>query len=103
MPPGNIPREQLIEKIIKITCEFYGVSAEDVRSKKRNEDIVNARQACIFIIRKLTDMPYKAIGEIFNMTNHTSVGHALHKMEISIKTKKSVGAEINKIIAEVKS
>ena len=40
-----------IEKIFAIVSRRYGVSEEDIRSKKRNDNIAKARHVCMYMIR----------------------------------------------------
>lgn len=101
--PGNIPTDALVEKILSVTANYYGVKVEDIKSKKRNESVADARHIAVYIIRKLTELPFKKIGEIVGGRDHSTIMSSIDKVEINIKTKKNTDAEINKIIREVKS
>lgn len=100
--PGNIPTSALIEKIISTVSKNYGISADDIKSKKKSENIVNARHICIYIIRKLTDLSLQSIGEIFSR-DHSTIISSLNKVDINIKTKKNYEEEINSLIKKIKS
>lgn len=99
--PGNIPTDVMTEKIIIATSKYFGVSVEDMKSSKREEGIVYARQISIYIIKQMTELSYKAIGEIFGL-NHSTVIHSFNKIKNNIKTKINTSSDINKIIKEVK-
>ncbi len=99
--PGNIPTSALIEKIISTVSKNYGISADDIKSKKKSENIVNARHICIYIIRKLTDLSLQSIGEIFSR-DHSTIISSLNKVDINIKTKKNYEEEINSLIKKIK-
>ena len=100
--PGNIPTDTLVERILASTAKYYGVTVEDIKSKKKNDKVTNARQVAIYIIRKLTELPFQKIGEFIGR-DHSTVMYSIGKVEINIKTVKNTDADINKIIREVKS
>ena len=100
--PGNIPTDALVEKILSVTANYYGVKVEDIKSKKRNDSVADARHIAVYVIRKLTELPFKKIGEIVGR-DHSTIMSSINKVEINIKTKKNTDADINKIIREVKS
>ncbi len=99
--PGNIPTDVMTEKIISATSKYFGVSVENMKSPKRDEEIVYARQIAIYIIKQMTDVSYKSIGLIFGLT-HSTVMHAYNKIKSNIHTKINTSSDINKIIKEVK-
>ena len=100
--PGNIPTDALVEKILLITSKYYGVSVEDIKSKKKNDTVANARHVAVYIIRQLTDLPFKKIGEIVGR-DHSTVMSSINKVEINIKTKQNTDAEIKRIIKDIKN
>ena len=100
--PGNIPTDTLVERILAVTASHYGVTVEDIKSKKKNDQVANARHVALYIIRKLTELPFKKIGE-FVGRDHSTVMASIGKVEINIKTVKNTDADINKIIREIKS
>ena len=100
--PGNIPMDALVEKILSVTAKYYGVTVEDIKSKKKNDTVANARHIAVYIIRKITELPYTKIGEIIGR-DHSTVMSSISKVEINIKTKKNTDSDIKKIIKDVKS
>ena len=99
--PGNIPVDILIDKIISTVAKYYGVSVDDIKSKKKTEDIANARHIAIYIIRKLTDKSFKEIGNIFSR-DHSTVMASCERVNTNIKTIIKTDSDIKKIIKEVK-
>ncbi len=100
--PGNIPTDALVEKILTTVSNYYSISVDNLKSKKRNETIANARHIAIYLIRKLTELPLKSIGEIFNRDYSTAIS-SISKVELNIKTKNNTSMEIKKLIKEIKS
>ncbi len=100
--PGNIPTDVLVEKIITVTAKYYGVRVDDIKSKSRTDNISYARHICVYIIKKLTDLSYKAIGSFLGGRDHATLISSFNKVEEYIKTKKNTESDIKKIIKEVK-
>ena len=99
--PDNIPTDALVNRIIDEVSSYYGISPEDIKSKKRNENIAGARHAAIYLVRKMTELSLKDIGNIFGR-NHATVLSSIDKVDINIKTKKGYEDEINNISKRVK-
>ena len=99
--PGNIPTDALVEKILTTVCKNYGIGVDQIKSKKKTDNIANARHTAIYIIRNLTDLSLKEIGEIFGR-DHTTVMASINKIEINIKTVNNVSSQIKKLIKEIK-
>ena len=99
--PGNIPNDAMVEKILLHTSKKYGVSIEDIKSKKKTDSIANARHVAVYIIRKLTDLSLKEIGKIFGR-DHSTIISSINKIDINIKTVKNYESDINLLIKDIK-
>ena len=99
--PGNIPTDAMIERVISAVTKKYGVTPEDVKSKKRTDNIANARHVCIYIIRQLTELSLREIGDIFSRDYSTAIS-SIEKVNIKIKTVKNYESDINRLIKEIK-
>ena len=99
--PGNIPTDALVEKILTAVCKNYGISIDQIKSRKKTDNIANARHTATYIIRKMTDLSLKEIGAIFGR-DHATVMASINKVEINIKTVNNVNSQIKKLIKEIK-
>jgi len=99
--PGNIPTDALVEKIIFSVSKAYGVDVESMKSKKKTNNIANARHIAIYIIKKMTELTLKEIGAIFNR-DHATVISSIDKVERNMSTVNNYEKEINRIIKEIK-
>ena len=99
--PGNIPTGIMVEKILSVVSNHFGVTIEDIKSKKKTQNVSSARQTAIYIMRNLTSLSQEEIGKIVGR-DHATVIYALSKIETGIKTKNKTGAEIKKLIKEIK-
>lgn len=68
------------EAIIKRVCQDFGISAVDIRSPRRTQELAFARQVAMFMLRSLLDLSLKEIGECFGGKDHTTVIHACEKI-----------------------
>ena len=72
-----------------------------MKSKKRTDNVTNARHVAIYLIKQLTELTLKEIGAIFGRDHSTGV-FSIDKGEKSIKTVNNYEAEINRLIKEIK-
>ncbi len=99
--PGNIPTDAMIERILSAVSKAYSVPIDQMKSKKKTDNIANARHVAIYLIKQLTELKLKEIGAIFGR-DHSTVISSVDKVEKSIKTINNYEAEINRLIKEIK-
>ena len=68
-------------------AQFFNVSPEDLKSKSRKQSIVLPRQMAIYFARKHTDFSLNDIGDAFGGKDHTTVIHAVQKIDREKETK----------------
>lgn len=71
----------LLENILKAVAKRYSVSVHDLRSKKRQKDISCARQTAFYLMKKHTISSLQAIGNYVGGRDHSTVIHAITKVE----------------------
>ncbi|MFO7952879.1 MAG: chromosomal replication initiator protein DnaA [Bacillota bacterium] len=69
-----------ITNVIDATADGFNLTPEELRSKKRTQNIALARQVAMYLCRMLTDYSLPKIGEEFGR-DHTTVLHAFKKIE----------------------
>ena len=87
-----------IQKIQRVVAEYYNVSVDDLKSKKRVATIAFPRQIAIYLSRQLTDESFPRIGMEFGGRDHSTVIHSCDKIADEIKSNK----QLEKIINEIK-
>ena len=68
------------ETIMDVVCEYFNVSKADLIGKKKNKEIVEPRQICMYLITEFMTTPLKEIGNIFGGRDHTTVIFARDKI-----------------------
>lgn len=83
---GETKREGvLLHDVLKVVGKYYNMSVVDIKSKKRSKDIATVRQIAFYLMKKLTYSPLQVIGEYVGSRNHSTVIHALAKIENMMK------------------
>ena len=75
------PTSITVEEIIEAVCQYYAVTAEDLRGKRRNQTFALPRQVVMYLSRKLTTTSLPKIGESLGGRDHTTVLHGCAKIE----------------------
>ena len=79
------PTPVTVENIIQEVSNLYGVTADDIRSKKRSQQISNARKVAIYLVHDITQMTLAAIGEEFGNRDHSTIVYAVKYVEKNMK------------------
>jgi len=85
------------DKIINTVCDFFKVSREDLVGKKKNKEIVEPRQMCVYLINEMLNIPLTAIGALFGGRDHTTIMHARDKIGNQVKINPHVRTLVNDI------
>lgn len=64
-------------EIIAVVARFYGHAPEDILSKSRKRDVVQARHVAMWLSRALTTFSLQAIGNAFGGLDHGTVMWAI--------------------------
>jgi chromosomal replication initiator protein len=59
----------------------WGASVEGLTSKRRTKDLTVPRQVAMYLIREMLDLSLVEIGNLFGGRDHSTVIHAVHKVE----------------------
>lgn len=89
------------EKIIDTVCSFFKISKEELIGKKKNKEIVEPRQVCIYLINDMLSIPLTAIGAMFGGRDHTTIMHARDKISGNLKTNPNMKVLVNDIRSQI--
>ena len=93
----GISEENDIHRIQKVVAEYFQISVEEIRSKKRSANIAFPRQIAMYLCRNLTNESFQKIGTEFGGKDHSTVMHSIEKIENEIKVNKDLHNIIEKI------
>jgi chromosomal replication initiator protein len=86
-----------IESIQACVASHFNLKVSDLKAKKKTKQIVLARQTAIYLSRKLSKLSLVEIGERFGGKDHSTVLHAIKKIEEYIRTDQRIVGSIEKI------
>ena len=86
-----LKKEQLIsnEYIQEIVSNYFNIEKRDLKSSKRSNDIAYPRQIAMYLCRTVANSSLKQIGDDFGKRDHTTVMHAVKKIEEDLKENKN--------------
>lgn len=91
------PRRIKIEDILRIISRHYGVSKHDLLSQRRHRSVVWPRQIGMYLAKHLTARSLPEIGRRFGGRDHTTVLHAIRKIEGEITKNPHLGDELEEL------
>ncbi|MFN2591261.1 MAG: chromosomal replication initiator protein DnaA [Candidatus Dormibacteria bacterium] len=69
-----------ISSIQAVVADYYGITLDEMKGKRRDKHIVFPRQVAMFIIRGETESSLPVIGASFGGRDHTTALHAIEKI-----------------------
>jgi len=92
--PGQ-PKEVTPALIINVVAEHFGVTADDIISKKRNSEFVLPRQVVMYLCRELTATSLTQVAKILGKKDHTTIIHGIDKISAEIITNEELKNKID--------
>lgn len=103
MSDPDIPKPQTVERIIDEVVRNFGVSADDIRSlNSKKAELAHARQIAIYMVREITHLPLKKIGEEFGGRNYSTIVYNLKQFEKILSENSSLKETVEDMIKNVK-
>jgi chromosomal replication initiator protein len=78
---GIEPKRIKVEDILRIVSRHFAVSKADIMSDRRHRSVVRPRQIGMYLAKQLTSRSLPEIGRRFGNRDHTTVLHAIRKIE----------------------
>ena len=88
------PKRVRIEHIQKVVAKHFNISRQDIVSSRRNRSIVRPRQISMYLAKTLTDRSFPEIGRRFGGRDHTTVLHAVRKIDTLMREDRSFAEEV---------
>jgi hypothetical protein len=90
-----------VKTIIRAVAFEYGVPLNDILSGRRTACVVRPRQIAMYLAKKLTTRSLPEIGRCFGGKDHTTVLHAVRKVESLLKSDMELVGLVAKLEARV--
>ena len=98
---GSVISKNKIEQVQQIIANNYNISIDDIRGKRKSNDITIPRQIAMYICRIYLKESLPKIGAEFGGKDHTTVMHAVNKIKKEVETNDELNIEINKVISQL--
>ena len=99
----NSPSRITPENIIDVVCDHYSVSIEDIKSSKRNKELVHPRQMIMYLCRSMTNATYKEIASYLGGRDHSTIMYGERSITDLIEKDEATRRTIETIINKIKS
>ena len=70
-----------VDKIQNIVSNYYNISLSEMLSQRRSRPLARPRQIAMYLAKKMTTRSLPEIGRRFGNRDHTTVIHAVRKVE----------------------
>src|SRR5206468_8335667 len=98
---GEDDRTVTIDQIQLRTAEFYGIKLADMRARNRAKAVAFPRQVAMYLARTLTHTSLADIGRVFGGKDHTTVLHAVDRIQAAIGTDPKVKKALDSLVERV--
>ena len=78
-------REISVEQIQKVVASHFNIKLTELKSSKRLKALVIPRQIAMYLARQMTSCSYPEIGEKFGGKDHSTIIHAIKKIEKALE------------------
>ncbi len=100
MQSGTGENTFIIDRIFTLVSKRFNIPIDTIKGKRRQADIVFARQMCMYLIRTKTNYPLTDIGSIFGC-NHSNVILSCNKIETAMENDPSIREHYDAISAQL--
>lgn len=91
------------QDIIKTVCSFYNIKQSHLKGKSRASKIALTRQLTMYLLRTELDLNLEEVAYITKRKDHTTVIHAVNKIQSMLMKDSSFKEEVDMIMNTVKS
>lgn len=96
------PTEITVERILNDVGNSFGVTADDIKSSKRNAQISQARKVAIFVMREVKGIAFNDIAKELNR-NHSTISISYSDIQEAMNTNNDLKETVEDIIKNLKA
>src|SRR5579864_7741855 len=95
--PAGTRKPINVERIQALVADYYNITLDDMKGKRRDKHIVFPRQVAMFLVREETPSSLPAIGKAFGGRDHTTALHSIEKIANELKEDERLRYEVQAI------
>ncbi len=84
-------------------ADILGHDVDALRGKSRQRPLVTSRQIAMYVFRELTDLSYPSIARLFGGRDHTTVIHAVEKIQRQMGERKQIYEQVTDLLQRLKA
>lgn len=88
-------------RVFEVICNHYRINKDELLGKKREKNIVLARQVVMYLLQKKYNLSTPKIGKLLGNRNHTTVIHGCKTIEKSFCRDKYLRDQVNSLLYKV--
>jgi len=100
MPDDATPVDA--QAIMDAAASYFSISMDDLIGSSRVATIATARQIAMYLCRELTDMSLPKIGNKFGGRDHSTVLHAVRKINEKIGVDRDLFNQVTELTNQIK-
>ena len=93
------PTQEMLTEI----AGYLGFEVEALKGKSRQRPLVTGRQIAMYVFREQTDLSYPSIARLFGGRDHTTVIHAVEKIQRQMGERKAIYEQVTDVIQRLKA
>ena len=98
----NIENKNDIQKIQRIVADYYNITIDDLKGKKRAAKVSFPRHVAIYLARNMTDESFPRIGMEFGGRDHSTVMNSCDRIQSELKTNENLKEVIEELKKKIK-
>ncbi len=91
-----------VDFIQRCVAEEFGISLQDIKTRRRTKTIVLPRQVAMYLSRELTELSLPEIGNLFGGKDHTTVLHSYNKIKEGLNKNVGLKERVDRVIQIIK-
>src|SRR5262249_21116271 len=97
-PPGPRPDVRQVQEAV---AAKLGLTVDALVSPRRTADLARGRQLAMYLTRELTDLSLPEIAQAFNRRDHTTVLHAVRRVETRALEDANLSRTVEELTAQL--
>lgn len=99
----NQPKIRTDTELLREISEFLGFDVDALIGRSRQRPLVTGRQIAMYVFRELTDLSFPAIARLFGGRDHTTVIHAVDKVQQLMRERRNVYDQVTDLLQRLKT
>jgi chromosomal replication initiator protein len=96
------PKPRTDAELLADIADILGFDVEALQGKSRQRPLVTARQIAMYVFREQTDLSYPSIARLFGGRDHTTVIHAVEKIQRQMGERKAIYEQVTDVLQKLK-